>query len=58
MAAAAIAIVAAAFMFVGSAGDSDKMSTARKWVMYALVGVLVALLAQVLVNFVDNMIPS
>lgn len=56
MAAAAISIVAAAFMFIGSGGDSEKMATARTWVLYALVGVLVALLAQVLVNFVDSMI--
>ena len=56
MAGAAIAIVAAAFLFISSGGDSEKMGTARTWVLYALIGVLVALLAQVLVNFVDNMI--
>lgn len=58
MAAAAISIVAAGFTFLSSGGDADKLATARNWVIYALVGVLVALLAQVLVNFVDNMITS
>lgn len=57
MAAAAISIVIAAFLFIGSGGDSEKMATARNWVIYALVGVLVALLAQILVNFVDSLVP-
>ncbi len=56
MALAAISIVAAAFVFISSGGDSEKLNTARNWVIYALIGVLVALLAQVLVNFIDNMV--
>ncbi len=58
MALAAIAIIGAAFMFIGSQGDEEKMKTARTWVLYALIGVLVALLAQVLVNFIDDMVPT
>ncbi len=54
MALAAISIVAAAFIFISSGGDSEKLNTARNWVIYALIGVLVALLAQVLVNFIDS----
>ncbi len=56
MAVAAIAIIIAAFLFITSGGDPDKVATARQWVIYALAGVIVALLAQVLVNWASDMV--
>ena len=56
MAAAAISIVIAAFMFVFSGGDADKVATARQWVIYALVGVILALLSAVLINWAASMV--
>jgi len=50
---AAIFIIIAAFMFVTASGDPDKTKTARNFVLYALIGVLVAFLARGLVMFVS-----
>lgn len=49
---AAIFIIIAAFMFVTAAGDPDKTKTARMYVLYALIGVLVAFAARGLVELV------
>ena len=45
-------IVAAGIMYIISAGDSDKVDTAKKWLIYAIVGLVVALLGWVIVNAV------
>lgn len=49
---AAIFIIIAAFHFVTAAGDPDKTKTARNFVLYALIGVLVAFAARGLVELV------
>jgi len=49
---AAIFIILAAFMFVTASGDPDKTKTARNFVLYALIGVLVAFAARGLVELV------
>ena len=49
---AAIFIIIAAFMFVTASGDPDKTKTARNFVLYALIGVLVAFAARGLVELV------
>jgi len=49
---AAIFIIIAAFMFVTASGDPDKTKTARNFVLYALIGVLVAFGARGLVELV------
>jgi len=49
---AAISIIIAAFNFVTAQGDPDKVKSARQFVLYALIGVLVAILARGLVALV------
>lgn len=49
---AAIAIIVAAYFFVTAAGDPDKTKTARNFVLYALIGVLVGIAAKGLVALV------
>jgi len=51
---AAIMIVVAAYYFVTAAGNPETVSKARHFVMYALIGVTVALLARGLVVFVNK----
>lgn len=50
--AAVIAIILSGFKYITSGGDSSKVSSAKSALIYALVGFVVAALAQVLVNFV------
>ena len=49
---AAISIIIAAYYFVTAQGDADKIKTARQFVLYALIGVAVAVLAKGLVLLV------
>lgn len=53
---AAIAIIIAAYYFVTAAGDPDKTKKARDFVLYALVGVLIAFIAKGLVYLVDTIV--
>lgn len=49
---AIIAILFSGFKYMTSGGDSNKIASAKNTLIYALVGVIVAVLAQVLVNVV------
>jgi len=49
---AVIMIVVAGFRFVTSGGDSNSVSAARNTIVYAIVGLIVVALAQVIVRFV------
>jgi hypothetical protein len=49
---AIIMIVISAFRFITSGGDSNRVSSARSTLIYALIGVAVAALAQLLIHFV------
>lgn len=49
---AVIAIIIGGIMFAVSAGDPGKAKTAKDTVLYAVVGLVVALLAGAIVNFV------
>ena len=51
-AAAIIMIVWSGYKYITSGGDSNKVTTAKNTLIYALVGVFIAVLAQVLVNTV------
>jgi len=51
-AAAVIMIVVGAFKYITSGGDSNRIGSAKQTIMYALVGLVVAALAQTLVQFV------
>ena len=53
---AGLMIVVAAFYFVTAAGDTEKVKTARNFVLYAIIGVLVAFLARGLVWFAGKII--
>lgn len=45
-------IIIGGFKFITSGGDSSGVQSARNTIIYALVGLVVAALAQVMVNFV------
>lgn len=53
-AAAVIMVIVAGLKFITSGGDSNRASSARSTLLYALIGVAVAALAQLLVHFVLN----
>lgn len=51
-AAAVIVILLSGFKYITSAGDSGKITSAKQTLIYAVVGLVIAALAQVIVNFV------
>ncbi len=53
---AAIFIIIAAFYFVTAAGNPETISKARNFVLYALIGVMVAAMARGLVYMVQKII--
>ncbi|MGZ6005343.1 MAG: hypothetical protein ACXWLH_04300 [Candidatus Saccharimonadales bacterium] len=53
-AAAVIMVILAGFKYITSGGDSAKIGSAKGTLIYALVGVAIAVLAQILVHFVIN----
>jgi hypothetical protein len=52
--AAVIMMMVAGFKFITSGGDASQVSSAKSGMLYAIVGLVVAALAQVLVRFVLN----
>jgi len=52
--AAVIVIIAAGFRYVTSGGDSSKINSAKTELTYAIVGLVVAAMAQFIVKFVLN----
>jgi len=50
--AAVIVIMIAGFRFITAAGDSNQIASARTAIIYAIVGVIIVLLAQALVRMV------
>lgn len=55
LALAAIFIMLAGFTFVTAAGDPEKVKTARSYVVYSILGVLVAFLAKGLVDLAKTL---
>ena len=49
---AVIFLILAAFNFITAGGDPEKVGTARSQVMYAIIGLIVAILARGLVNWI------
>lgn len=49
---AVLAIIVAGFMMITSNGDSGSQTTARNALMYAIIGLVVAAVAQLVVSFV------
>lgn len=50
--AAVIMVMVGGFQYVTSGGDSGKVTSAKNTIMYSLIGVVIAVLAQVIVKFV------
>jgi hypothetical protein len=53
---AVVVIVLAGYQFVTAQGDTDKITKARNYIIYAMIGVVVALLSQAIVGLVRNVI--
>jgi cytochrome bd-type quinol oxidase subunit 2 len=51
---AVIMIIIGGFRYVTSAGNDSNTAAARKTIMYALIGLVIVALAQVIVHFVLN----
>lgn len=49
---AVIALVYGGFLYVTSAGDAGRVKTAKDTIIYAVIGIVVAILAYAIVNFV------
>lgn len=50
--AAVIMIIIGGFMFITSGGDSSHVSSAKKTIVYAVVGLVVVVLARTIVGFI------
>jgi len=55
--AAVIMIIVGGLRYVISGGDAGSISSAKNTIMYAIVGLVVAALAQIIVQFVLNKVP-
>lgn len=53
---AAIMIILAGYTFLTAAGDPEKTTKARNYVLYALIGIVVGFLAKAIVILVGNML--
>ena len=51
---AILMIVVSGIMYMTSGGDSGKVETAKSWLIYSVVGLVVAILAFVIVNAVGG----
>lgn len=52
--AAVIMIIIGGFKYITSGGDSANIASAKNTILYAIIGLVVAVLAQVIVRFVLN----
>jgi hypothetical protein len=52
--AAVVMVIVGGVKYITSGGDSNKVGAAKTTIMYALVGVLIAVMSQVLVHYVIN----
>jgi cytochrome bd-type quinol oxidase subunit 2 len=52
--AAVIMVIIGGFKFITSSGDSNNIASARNTILYAIIGLVIVVLAQVLVHFVLN----
>lgn len=53
---AVIMMIVGGFQFVFSGGESEKTAAARKTILYALIGLVVIVLAEAIITFVVNLI--
>ena len=52
---AVLVLIIAGIMYILSGGDEGKVETAKKWIIYAIIGLIVALLAWVIVNLITDL---
>ena len=55
---AVIFLLVAGFQFITASGDPDKVNSARQNVMYAMVGVAVAVLAKGIVSLIQGLLKA
>ena len=58
MAVAVLFVMIGAFMFVTAGGDTEKITAAREKILYAVIAVVVALLARGIIDFVRDAFPA
>lgn len=51
---AVVVIIVGGFLYVVSGGDASSVAKAKNTIMYAVIGLIVAILAYAIVNFVIN----
>ncbi len=51
-----IAIIWAGFMFITAQGDPDKVNKAKKFLVYAIIGIFVAVLARGIVGLIRGVV--
>jgi hypothetical protein len=54
--AAIFVVLIAAFTFLTSAGDPEKVAKARNYILYAIVAIVVAFLAEGIIRMVSNLL--
>lgn len=55
---AVIMIIVGGFKYITSGGDSNNVSGAKNTIIYAIIGLVIVALAQVIVHFVLNNVPA
>ena len=58
IAAAALFVMVGAFQFVTAGGDTEKVGAAREKILYAVIAVVVALLARGIITFIRGAFPA
>ncbi|MFA5386499.1 MAG: hypothetical protein WC297_02465 [Candidatus Paceibacterota bacterium] len=53
---AAVFIIIAAFMYLSSAGNEDKIKNAKNYIIYAAVAILIGFLAKAIVTLVTRLL--
>ncbi len=53
---AVVVIVVAGIIYITSGGDEGKTESAKRWILYAIIGLVIALLGWVIINIVSNAI--
>ena len=53
---AVMVLIIAGIMYILSGGDEGRASTAKTWIIYAIIGLIVALLGWVIVSIISNLV--
>lgn len=55
---AVLLILYAAFIYLTSAGDEDKVKEAKNYIIYAIIGIVIAFLARAIVGVVSGLLSA